>query len=555
MLSSIQNAVIPVLYYASLFIEEYLEIVWAIEDGKANKIILKGSRMSGKTFFVVLYITLNMMMYSNTSWVVVMENKSDHSDRTMMEFEEAFDRLDDIWAGFTLRWEKKDSQQKKEYIYHRPDGTYGVIRFMSIKDMTKGTMTPPPRNVWAGRWEEEGMGSDQQFGGDLEKIREDYDGFHRFKGGAMRYLKQANRIKPSNGKPAWNKFVEFETLNPYWDENPRLENFNKYHPDNQTLLEIYGYTSHIQEFVEDENGKEIPLKEMYITSNYKVNRYIFDDPIQQEFFDGMKAKNYRKWLIEALGMTGQLQNSAYSEVFHFQEDMNEKYKPRNDFSSFIITTDIGSGSAPTTIGLMGKCSFTGIWMDIEEWGDDQLKQGHTAYDPFNTARALIMKLKEWEEKYPQLGREGYTWNWIIDNDPIFKSLLERAFVQMRENGITTTAQYKPYLFLAKYKEMFDKKNRVKWVKYALTSEKYMIVEANCPNTYRQYKNSPMKNGRLADGDDDYRDKSDMGLVCLMMNGEIITLEDLKDIKREIRASNEELSQLIGFDISRFQEQT
>lgn len=486
---------LPIIDLQELMITEYRLAYGWIEDGY-NKLIFKGSRGSAKTTFAVQYIILDMLLDNQSSWFVIMENKVQHSDTTMLEFKEWIDRIDLMWSGFANKWEKSDGQSIKEWRF-RHNGNYQKVKFIGLDEAGKGTITPPANNYWRGFWVEEVQASDEQFGADMEKKAEKFNVLETLLASSIRYFNRAKEGKE------FLRFLQFLTFNPYNDEDPVLEGFNKNHPDDEIKLRIYGFDYKL-------NREE---DEVYITSNYKVNPYLPQEFLR--FMERTERLRIGAWKTICLGMTGSPINTVYSNIFHIM-DANQKKKTiyntkgYTGFKNFLINIDVGNGGdGEMTIGLLGK-RLNNNWVDLAEWGSGDYEK-ENGFDSEKLAIKLWEVIAEWNDHYIDFKKMNFV-SIVMDYDPHFKAIFKKAFAHIEKQW---KIKFKVSMFKDKFQKVFEKEKRPALVRYLISNGSLEIYKKYTPKTYSQLRATKKgKNGKIMDGNDDHRQRLMMGVFYI-----------------------------------------
>ena len=491
---------LPKIKIGDIMIKEY-QMVYSWQKEGYKKFVFKGSRGSAKTTFAVQYIIFDMLLNNQSSWFVIMEKKVQHSDTTMLEFQRWITIIEEIWPGFSNKWEKVDGQSVKEWRF-RHNGNFQKIKFIGLEEAGKGTITPPPNNYWAGFWVEEVQASSEQFGANMTKKAEKFNVLETLKASSTRFFSVAGKEKEKT-----LRLLEIWTFNPYNGEDPALENFNLYHPDNESFLKKTGFDFH----------KEKDLREVYITSNYLVNPYL--PPAFIEFMEETIKRKIGAWKTIGLGITGSPINTVYSDIMGFIKNQQTNYLPYKEidfvgFTGFMIQIDVGGGGkGETAIGLMGR-NLKGTWINLEEWGSHTLE-----YEEGFDVKKIVFKLweviKGWEDKYYDIRKMKNPILIVMDNDPHFKVLFEDAFNNLNRKWL---AKYRTKLFIEKYLKSYKNERRPAIIKYLITSGYLEIYKSFTPITYQQLKATKFTEaGKIMDGYDDHRQRMEIGAYFIALD--------------------------------------
>lgn len=485
------NQALPIIDITKLIIVEYQKVFGWIEEG-FYRFIFKGSRGSAKTTFAIQFIILDMLLDNQASWISIMENKVQHSDTTMLEFKEWIDKIDILWSGFANKWEKSDGQSIKEWRF-RHNGNYQKVKFIGLDEASRGTINPPSKNYWAGFHIEEVVSSDEQFGFDKEKKMEKFKSLETLRGSASRFFNKISKEKQDK------RFLEIWTFNPYNEEEPALDNFNKFHPDNELELKKYGFTYNTNK----------DLGEVYITSNYLVNPYLPPEFIR--YIDGVIKRGGADERTIAWGMNGSPINVLYQNIFHILDKtqlqkVNYNEKGYTGFKNFMICIDVGNGGeGQMTIGLMGK-NLHNKWISLAEWGSGEWEKAN-GFDSEKIAIQLWRVIKEWNTHYVDFRSMGFI-PIVMDYDPHFKATFQRAFSYVEAQWKT---QFRLNLFKEKYLTAWKNEKRPRIIRYLISTGMLEIYKKYTPIYYSQLKSAKRgKNGKIIDGNDDYRQAFELG---------------------------------------------
>ncbi len=486
---------LPIIDLTQMMITEYQSVYGWIDEAY-YKFIFKGSRGSAKTTFAVQFIIIDMLIDPQANWFVIMENKVQHSDTTMLEFKEWIDKIDEKWLGFANKWEKSDGQSIKEWRF-RHNGNYQKIKFIGLDEAGKGTITPPAGGYWKGFWVEEVVSSNEQFGADMEKKKEKFDVLNTLKASSIRFF---NRCKDKE-KQNKLRFLEFWTFNPYNDEEPALEKFNKFLPDNFEKLSIYGW-----DYYKNEEDKEV-----YITSNYLVNQHLPEEFIR--LMERTAKEQTGAWKTIVYGITGSPINTVYSDVMHII-DKNNQIVPRYNqigytgFSDFAILLDVGNGGeGQMALGLMGR-KLDGTWLPLREWSSKKYVEKN-GFDSEKLAIAMWNIIRKWNKEYADFGKPKLI-PIIMDNDPHFKVVFEKAFKVIDTNWKN---KFKIHLFTEKHLKGWKNEKRPLPIKHLITTGYWTIYKQLTPMYYSQLKSTKTNknSGKILDGNDDIRQMFELGL--------------------------------------------
>ena len=494
---------LPVIDITKGIIKEYQQIFTWVEEG-FKKFIFKGSRGSGKSTFAGQFIVIDMLLDYRFNWIVIMENRTQHSDTTMQELKDQISEVDKSWEGFKSKWEFSDGSVKKEAVF-RHNGKVQVVKFIGLEEAKRGTFKPPANyGVWRGFHIEEPATSDEAFGMNVEKKREKFAVLKTLRGSVMRYF-----IRLSKEEQQRINFLELWTFNPYNDEDPALDNFNKYHEDNKLELMKYGFTFKKQE----------ELKEAYITSNYLVNPFLppqfITDVIEPALRIGGNDEKVLVW-----GMTGSPTNSIYSNIFHLL-DLNkvdrfmEKTPPCDQkgftgFNNFLLNIDVGDGGdGAMAMGLTGEL-LDGTWIPLKEWTSNEWVKNNR-FESDKLAVEMWVQIHKWTEYYIDINRLD-TMTILMDNNPHFKAIFKRA------QGVVALdwkLNFKLHLFKEKHLRVWKNEARPKVIKYLISSGIWKPYKALTPIYWKQLRSKKMgKNGKVMDGKDDVCDAFEMGLFFI-----------------------------------------
>lgn len=483
---------LPIIDIYKLIVPEYMQLFHWIEE-RYNRFIFKGARGSVKTTICVQYILISMMLDPQANWFAIMENKVQHSDTTMLDFKHWIDVIDLLWIGFAKKWEKSDGQSIKEWRY-KHNGNYQKIKFIGLDEAGKGTISPPAGGYWKGFWVEEVQASDEQFGANMEQKEKKFDVLNTLKASCIRFF---NRCKDLE-KQKTLKFLELYSFNPYNDEDPILKEFNEFHPDNEEELMTYGFSF----------KKNRDRDEVYITSNYLVNPHL-----PEEFVRLMERTARLKigaWRTICYGFTGSPINTVYSNIYHLTDKLQEKTphllksKSYTGFKNFMIAIDIGNGGkGETTIGLLGK-KLSNQWVALEEWGSKEYEDRY-GYEADKIIHLLWKEIKKWKEHYVDWSKMKSI-PIVMDYDSNFQSLFDKGY----DKSIGT--KFRSIMFKEKYKTSWKNERRPAVVRNLITTGQLELFKEFTPKTYSQWRSTKAdKNGKVMDGNDDFRQMLEMGL--------------------------------------------
>lgn len=478
----------PIIDIRKLIIIEYQKVFGWI-DKRFKKFIFKGSRGSAKTTFAVQFIIINMLLDNQSSWFVIMENKVQHSDSTMLEFKTWIDIIDTMWSGFASKWEKSDGQSIKEWRF-RHNGSYQKVKFIGLEECSKGTITPPSKNYWRGYWIEEVVSSNEQFGSDMEKKAEKLSVINTLKGSTLRFF---NRCKDEEKKKTL-RFLELWTFNPYNDEDPALENFNKYHPDNEEELRKYGFTW--KENREDD--------EVYITSNYLVNNHLPEEFI--EYMKELERKKVGAWKTLVYGMTGSPINTVFSNIFHIMDNQQRTINFKNfisngyvGFKKFFITIDIGNGGEGQTAMILWGHHLNGKDIPLKEFGTRKYENDN-GYDVEKVILLLWDEITKWTKHFSDI-KEKSIIPILIDYDKTWKILFEKGYSSFKGKGM-----FKIKMFNEKYKTAFKQEKRPAIVRNLITTNQILVSKELTPQLWKELRNlKTTKLGKLQEQGIDFWD--------------------------------------------------
>lgn len=386
-----------------LHIPEFLEIPYALFFHRFKNFFISGGRFTGKSYFVALFWIFLMLKYPKENFICVMWDKVDHDERTMNQWEEGLDKINEKWPGFRGLWTCKKGQSHKEWVLTRGKNVQ-KIEFVGENDIDKGTIMPASsKGIFGGIWWEEPTGTQERGGIDNDKMRAMEDKINRLKGSLIRFWNRLNE-KEQKLYPSFHTLISF---NPYNKDNHLIERYIQNHDNNLSIekLEATGWQSSLN----------FELKEMYVSTNAKVNPFLPAEAL--EFLETLKKTNYDLWLTDGLGKAGQTSESIYGDIFPLIEkrnkDINEiKYiNDPNNYGTFIIGIDIGMGGiGETTVSLIGKRlhPLKGIseqWDGLETngWNGKPFKNaGKRDLTPDFLVREIFFEIKKWENKYRKM---------------------------------------------------------------------------------------------------------------------------------------------------------
>ncbi len=470
------------------------------------KFIFKGARGSRKTTVIVKWMIKTMIKDPQASMIVVMDTKVRHSKTTMREFDKWIDYYDrHKWKGFAKQWTKVDSNLEKVYRFER-NGHMQEIQFLSIDELAKAGGAPLPLNYFRAFWLEEPVSSKEQYGADMDKKREEYDGIKTLNLTVLRHFSNVHKFDWENqedfeARTKNLRFIQFYSFNPYNEDEPLLEDFKKFLPDNEEKLKKDGFDYALNE----------EKKEVYMTSNYLLNKYLPDE--WNDEMEEIKQTNYEYYKVVGLGMNGKPIDNTYADIWDIIVEEDHKYRRpayKYNYINFRLAIDVGNnGTGNMSLTLLGKLD-TGVWIPIEEWDDENWRKKHK-FDSDEIALYMIGKIKEWENKYYQMKKQPRVV--IMDNDIHFKSVFLAATKRFNENSsnkLKTT--FKLFLFKEKYLKDYKNEDRIPIFKYMYSSRRFMISENWTPKIYSQFKNHRTnERGKVIDGADDLRQAVEMGM--------------------------------------------
>lgn len=486
----------------------YLQIFLLIKLGY-RKFIFKGSRGSRKTTLIVKWIIKDMIADPQASAMVVMETKIQNSKATMREFDKWLQIYNDKkWDGFLKQWIKVDNQIEKSYKYHNNYGWIQEVQFIGLDELAKAGGAPLPNNYFKFFFLEEPAKSTDQFGLDTEAKRERYDNINTFRLTALRHFSNAKKFEWETKKQFQKRtknlgLTEFYALNPYNEEEPILEKFNKFLPDDQQRLEKKGYDY----FINKED------KEVYMTSNYRLNKFLPKE--WHEEMERIKKDNYEYWKVVGLGMTGRPINTAYSDIWHILTSYQNQ-KPANHvkFNNFRLAIDVGNGGkGKMSLTLLVK-TFSGVWLPREEW-DSQNWTYKKKWDGEQLAIEMLIKIKEWEMKYPEMQKNPRIL--VMDNDIYYRDIFKKAYETFISNNGKIETFLQIELFKDKYLSIYTNEERLILFHYMFASRNFQIFDDFTPKIWSQFKNVRTKeNGKVIDGNDDLRQAVEIGMFDKIM---------------------------------------
>ena len=491
-----KNINIAIIDFQEIFILEYLVIFDLVEEGY-DYFILKGSRFSGKSTFIVQFIIVDMILNPQHSWMCAMMNKIDHSDATMQEFDNWINIIDGMWDGFKNAWEKADGQSIKEWRF-RFNGNYQKVKFVGIDELSARTIYPPTGGVWRGLFVEELQSAKEKAGMDVDKKAEKMEALTTFSGSAVRFF---NRL-PQELQETTN-FLQFFALNPYNGEDKGLKEFNQYHPDNRVELETYGF-----------DMKKVPeLNKVFITSNFRVNDYLPQQALK--WMEEIKRIGGSDADVLVNGMTGNPINTIYRNILPFI-DKNKNKIPEcskigyTGFKGFMVLLDVGNGGKNKRDGLMGLGllgeKLDGTWIPLNYWESKEW-QKRNEFDTEKITIEILKQIKKWEDYYVDFSNVGEV-KIIMDNDIHYNSVLVKAF---KELPIDWKTQYRITRHTEKYQKNWENEERPQIIKYLITSGILEIYEGLTQQLVSQIRTTKTKeNGKIILGNDDSRQTFEMG---------------------------------------------
>lgn len=490
-----------------MVIEEYLEVYFAISVLGIDTFYFGGGRMSGKTWFLIIFIIFDMIKNPYSSWIVIMYNKSDHSDRTMREFvaviNEIFAKQFPEFGKEGVLWEKKDSMIDKKILFYL-NKTGQVIQFIGENDLDKGTLTPPLNNYWSGMWFEEVSGSNDATGINEEQQQKVISAFLRMKLGLLRFIKNNPNLHKS--------FLTFYTFNPYNEDLSIIKNYIDNHDSRIKTTENMinelkenGYTSTI----------DMELKEMYLTTNYKLmTKYNLLPKQITSQFEILKKNDYVSYLVSGLGLAGKSYDTPYGSIWNhiekYQKDFNlmNKTRDRTWINALKIGIDIGNGGrGSTSMRLIGRFMHDNKqrWTVLKFIEINKSKTSKF-FNPEEVVIKLIEQIKKWEYEYSNVKQEEIPI--IMDNDPWFKS----NFMQLYEKnyGIDNMLQrkYKVFLFTEKYLKMYKKALRPEILRPLFSTNMIVLNKENDPIIFNEYKNKKYAKNFIRFKEKSYKDIMD-----------------------------------------------
>lgn len=479
---------LPIIDMTSIMILEYQNVFGWIEEGY-KKFVFKGSRGSAKTTFAVQFIIIDMLLNKQSSWFVIMENKVQHSDTTMLEFKDWIDKFDLIWSGFSKKWDKSDGQSIKEWRF-KNNGSFQKIKFIGLDEASKGTITPPSGNYWRGFWIEEVAASSEQFGADMDKKTEKFNVLETLRASSSRFF---NRCEDKEQQDKL-RFIEFWTFNPYNDEDPALEKFNRFLPDNQNKLMRDGW-----DFYKNEEDKEV-----YMTTNYLINPYLPED--FKELMQRTARDKVGAWKTICYGMTGSPINTVFSNIFHIMDkQQTEKSvmlvsKGYKGFKKFFITIDIGNGGEGETAMILWGRNFKGVDIPLRELGTREYENAN-GYDVEKVILLLWNQIERWQDHFVDMGKEST--QIIIDYDKSWKKLFEKGH---------TKGKFRIHMQKEKYKTAFKQEKRPALVRELITTNRVVVYKNLTPKLWGQLRQlKTNNNGKLQETKIDFWDSFNLAV--------------------------------------------
>lgn len=484
---------LPSIDVSEIMIVEYLEMFNYIDSG-FDYFIIKGSRGSAKSTSVIQFVLIDMISDNQASWICIMEQRVQHSDSTMIDFEKWINEIDKIWYGFKELWTKTDSQTSKRWTL-RMNGHEQIIKFIGLDEASKGTTHAPVGGYWSGYWVEEPVSSDEQFGADQEKKSEKYKALVTLEGSCSRSM----TILPMEIQKK-KKFLKIFTFNPYNEEDELLKGHNELLPDNREELSINGF-----QMLADEETKKV-----YMTTNYRINPFL--GPAFLTFMERTRLLGGEDEKVLNLGMTGSPINTAYSDIIWKLNEIDEKPKIHNvkgycQFINFMILIDIGNGGkGQMVIGLFGK-TYDGTWIPLDEWGSYKSRHGKQ-FDSEKEIFKLWNVIKKWNDHYVDFSKMSDI-PIIMDYDIHFFPLFKNGFKEIDAEWNTS---FRVSMFSEKYKQVWENTKRPRVVKYLITTGMIEPYKAYTPQFISQIKSTKFdKNGKIMDGNDDFRNMFEMGI--------------------------------------------